>query len=67
MDEQNDGFVFRIPRAMLPVVNELSEQTGIPRSVLIKILLEQGMDNPPKWMQDLLGKRTLRPTEAVSV
>ena len=56
-DETGQGLIFRVPKAMLPAITDLSERTGIPRSVIARILLEHALADPPKWMKDLMGRR----------
>ena len=65
--QDDPGLIFRVPKAMLPMIADISERTGIPRSVITRILLEHALSDPPKWMKDLVGKRTSKvPAEVVA-
>lgn len=54
---EEPGFIFRVPRGVLPAISEISERTGIPRSVVTRILLDHAISDPPKWMKDAMSKR----------
>ncbi len=53
MDEEQ-GLVVRVPIPLMPVIKDLAQRTGLPRSTIVRRLIEQGLANPPDWMQSVM-------------
>lgn len=51
------GFIFRVPKELIAPINEIAARSGIPRPVVAKILLQQGVNEPPKWVRDLMDAK----------
>jgi hypothetical protein len=64
--ERDPGLVVRIPGALLGPLRELSRESRIPTTNLVRILLEQALSDPPKWMRDRSRDGSPEP-EAASV
>ncbi len=50
--EVDPGLVVRIPKALIGPLMELSRDSHIPPPTLVRILLEQSISDPPKWMRE---------------
>lgn len=58
--DREPGLVVRIPRALIGPLLDLSEASHIPAPTLVRILLEQSLSDPPKWMRERTSEM-LRP------
>jgi hypothetical protein len=54
---EEQGFIFRVPKHLMPRIEEIAGRSGIPRSTVTRLLLEQGVNEPPKWVRDLMDSK----------
>lgn len=52
----DEGFIFRVPKEVLPAIGEISDRTGLKPSQIARALLVHAVNNPPQWMRDAVAE-----------